>query len=129
MNSPTEFDTNLFIEYSVFILKGPILFVLLDHVQVHFESLFFHQYLLIYFLQSCCQICQRFRPSLYVCVCVCVLDLCILVCFTFLSSFASLLCPSILISNPGFVFLFEFLRGIIILSLTSFAPVLINLFS
>ena len=46
-------------------------------------------------------------------------------CFIFLSSFTChsfFICPSILISYSGFVFLFGFLWGLRILSLTSFIP-------
>ena len=88
--------------------------------------LVFCQYLLLYFFQLYCQTCQCLS---FGCLFFCWVP----VYFTFLSTFTCchsfIICSSCLISHWDFVFLFVFLWGIPVLLMTSFTPVLINLFS
>ena len=100
------FDIEFFAEFYSFILEGPVSFVLFNSILVSFESHFFRPYLLIYLFYLYCHACLLF--------CLSFLSQYILVRFSLLNAFACcryfLICPSSLISNPGFVFLFEFLR-------------------
>ena len=55
--SPCALSINLYAEFSLVILEGPVWFVWLDSVLVTFESPLFCQYILIYFFHLCCQTC------------------------------------------------------------------------
>ena len=97
----------------LYILEGYVLFVLLS-----FESSFLCQYL--WFVSASCMV-------RLVCCCLFLVFSfhCFLVLFSFLDIFALfrsfLISPFGLISHPGFISMFEFHRGIPILSLTSFS--------
>ena len=113
---PCTFFTNLLVEFSFIILEGSILFVLFEPVPVSFESPFFHQYPFI---------SSSHIVRLVWCVVLVISFQLILMCFAFLSSFACcsfIIYPFSLISHSGFIFLFKFLRGILVSSLTSFVP-------
>ena len=91
---PRGFFFDLLTEFSFVILEGPFLSVLLDPVPTSFESLFIHQYILIYFFQ------------LYYQSCLLVFSFhCVRVYFLFLYTFARyhsfFICPSPIIPPPG----------------------------
>ena len=113
---PHAFSSNL-VDISVVILKCPVLIVLLGPNSVCFKSLFFRQYsclisssCIVRFI--CCFFLSFFPKYFHV--------------FSILTLFACcrnfFFCPSSLISYSGFLFLFEFLCGPPILSLTNFTP-------
>ena len=109
------FFTNLLVGFSFIILEGPVLLVLLDCVVVSFfilpsfaNTFSFISSSCIVSLICCCLFFQAFHSI----VSLCIFPTC---------SRCFFICPSCYISHPAFVILFGFLRGIPILSLTSFA--------
>ena len=102
-------------------LECSILFVLPDPVSVFFKIAFFHQYFFIYLFKLHCQTCLLYYFGLFIPTCL----FSFLACFFFFNTSTCFcnffICPSSLISPPGFFFLFGFLKGTLILSLNSFA--------
>ena len=115
---PLAFFTYLLIEFSFVIFEGPVLFILLDSVQVSFDSPIFCQGPLIYlcklFFQTCLQFCFGLFIPIYPCV------------SSFLNTLSCcrsfFICPSSRISHLCFVSLFGFQWAKPISSQISYTP-------
>ena len=124
-NLLVEFSFDFFCVYGGNCLILFLMFVLSDPVPASFESPFFRQYLCIV------RVCLLLFSLFFLFVFSAKINS--FVCFSFLSTFAYcrtfFIGPVSLISYWDLMFLFGFLRGIPVLSETSFAPAWISSFS